>query len=390
MNIASLTLDFIEIPLRAPFETSFGVETVKSCWLLTVESDGVRGYAETVADVEPLYGPETHATVYYALKNHLWPRLQSLDINDPQAIWQAFGAIRGNNMAKAGLEMAIWDWYARSQKQPLYALLGGDPRRTEVPVGVSIGIQPNDMALIDMAQAYWQKGYQRLKIKIRPGRDIGPLQALRRAMGPDVPIMADANSAYQLQDAQGIAQWDDLSLMMIEQPLGATDIIDHATLAQSLRTPICLDESIESDDDARVAIKIGAAAIMNIKLGRVGGHQMARRIHDLAYAKGVPVWCGGMLETGIGRAHNLHMTTLPGFTLPGDTSASDRYFYEDLIDPPFELSDRGTLRVPSGDGIGVEPDPVRLKKFSQYHETWRGGKTSAKGGVPHGGQGARF
>ncbi|MDA8193621.1 MAG: o-succinylbenzoate synthase [Thermaerobacter sp.] len=390
MKIERVTLDFVEIPLKSPFETSFGVSTVKSCWMLTVEAEGLSGYAESVADVEPGYSPETHATVYYTLKNHVWPRLRAADLQSPEQALSAMTAVRGHRMAKAAIEMAVWDWFARARGVPLYRLLGGDGTRRDIPVGVSIGIQPHDQALTALADDYLRQGYRRLKVKIKPGRDLAPLTALRRAVGDTVPIMADANSAYRLRDANHLALLDDLNLMMLEQPLAEDDMVDHAELAKRLRTPICLDEAIESDEDARKAIAIGAAAIINLKVGRVGGLAMARRIHDLAVNQAIPLWCGGMLETGIGRAHNLHLTTLPGFTLPGDTSASDRYFAHDLIDPPFRLSPHGTLPVPQGPGIGVEPDPGRLARFRRYQEIWRRDEPGVRGGVPYDGSGARF
>jgi O-succinylbenzoate synthase len=286
-------------------------------------------------------------------------------------------------MAKAAIEMALWDWWGRAQRQPLWSLIGGDPGKREAPVGVSIGIQASPQALVRVAQGYLQQGYRRLKVKIKPGQDLVPLSALREAVGPEILIMADANSAYRLdRDLERLRQFDALDLMMIEQPLDEDDYVDHAVLAASLKTPVCLDESIRSGDDARRAIGLGAAGIINIKVGRVGGIASAQAVHDIALQNHVPVWCGGMLETGIGRAFNVHLTTLPNFSLPGDTSASDRYFDEDLIDPPFTLNPNGTLTVPEGDGIGVRPDPKRLSAVSSYQETWNLSRQGQRGGVP--------
>lgn len=384
MRIERITLNFVELPLKSPFETSFGVETVKSCWVLEVMADGISGYAESVADADPLYSEETHASVYYALKNHLLPRLMAQDIQNPEDVRRFLGPVRGNRMAKAAIEMAIWDWWAKSQSQPLWQILGGNPDKSRIPVGVSIGIQPTDAQLIKVAEEYLRQGYRRLKVKIKPGRDFEPLRALRRAVGDEVAIMADANSAYRLDDLAILRRLDALHLMMLEQPLAEDDYVDHGVLAAGLQTPICLDESIRSAEDARKAIGLGSAEIINIKVGRVGGLAEAKMVHNMAKTHDVPVWCGGMLETGIGRAHNLHLTTLPNFLLPGDTSASDRYFHEDLIDAPFVLNSDGTLSVPQGPGIGVELDPEKLRRFGTYHETWTHDElTAARGGKPN-------
>lgn len=384
MRIEQIDLDFVQLPLKAPFQTSFGTDVIKSTWIVTILAEGVRGYAESVADVEPLYNEETHASEYFCWKNSLLPRLAGMDIDTPEQVDQVLAPVRGNRMAKAAIEMAIWDWFARSQNQPLWKLLGGDPRRSRIPVGVSIGIQASSDALITAAQAYLAQGYRRLKVKIKPGLDVQPLTALREAVGPEVLIMADANSAYELRDLETLKALTPLNLMMLEQPLAEDDMIDHATLAQTLSIPICLDEAIRSDEDARKALELGACRIINIKVGRVGGHSVARRVHDVAARHQAPVWCGGMLETGIGRAHNLHLSTLPNFLLPGDTSASDRYFAEDLIDPPFRLNDDGTLSVPTGSGIGVEPSRDKLQRFTTHHESWPVQRQWKGGGIPHG------
>lgn len=384
MKIEEVQLNFVEMPLKTPFQTSFGTDSRKSAWVVQVKADGVVGWAESVADVEPLYSEETHASIYYALKNHLLPRLSATEILDPEAVDAILAPVRGNRMAKAAIEMAIWDWFARKEGVPLWKRLRGDPNRMRIPVGVSIGIQPSAKQLIEVAEGYLSEGYRRLKVKIKPGTDRERLEALRRAVGEAVPIMADANSAYRLSDTEHLATFDALHLMMLEQPLAEDDMIDHAKLAQSIKTPICLDEAIRSDEDARKAIEIGACSIINIKVGRVGGLTVARRLHDVAEARGVPVWCGGMLEMGIGRAHNLHLSTLPNFRMPGDTSASDRYFAEDLIEPPFRLNNDGTLSVPEGPGIGVVPDPGRLARYSTYIEVWSSKTLGEGGGLPHG------
>ncbi len=383
MKIEQVILHFVELPLKTPFETSFGVETVKSCWILELKSAGITGYAESVADVEPLYSEETHASVYYAWRNHILPRLMDYDLDGPESVRKILEPVRGNRMAKAAIEMAVWDWWAKSLNQTLSQLLGGDPGKTRIPVGVSIGIQPTDQVLVDVAQQYLAAGYQRLKVKIKPGREFEPLSLLRHAVGDDVRIMADANSAYRLTDIPILKKLDTLNLMMLEQPLAEDDYVDHAELAREVQTPICLDESIRSAEDARRAIALGSAEIINIKVGRVGGLAEAKRIHNVAMENQVPVWCGGMLEIGIGRAHNLHLTTLPNFVLPGDTSASDRYFHEDIIANPFVLNSDGTLTIPTGPGIGVFPDPDKLKRFGTYHEAWDIPKWHLRGGKPN-------
>ncbi|OLZ10878.1 o-succinylbenzoate synthase [Sulfobacillus thermosulfidooxidans] len=369
MRLEEIQLQFISLPLKTPFATSFGREDTKRAWIITVRGEGIEGYAESVASDLPLYSEETHASVYYAIRDAIIPHLQG-HITDPQEISLRLQSIRGNRMAKAAVEMAIWDWFAKSERQPLYRLLGG--REVDrIPVGVSIGIQDTLEQLGAVAEGYWKQGYRRLKIKIRPGWDVIPLRMLRARLGDEVPIMADANSAYRLADRDHFKEFEDLHLMMIEQPLAYDDIVDHATLAKTLSTPICLDESIHSVDDARKAWELGALGIINLKVGRVGGYAPSLAIEAFARQHHIPLWCGGMLETGIGRAHNLHLTTLAGFTLPGDTSASDRYFWQDIITEPFALNADGTLTVPTGFGIGVDLDPKRMQEVCTYEETWK-------------------
>ncbi len=368
LEIDRITLDYVTMPLKTPFETSFGVELARHFYLVGVHGGGLSGYAETVAAEDPLYNEETNQTVHHMIVDVMAPRLLAAPISHPDEVSQRLRPFRGNRMAKAALEMAIWDWFGQRAAAPLYKLLGG--ARTDIPVGVSIGIQPTPMELVAIARDFWARGYRRLKIKIRPGMDIVPLAAVREAL-PDAPIMADANSAYTLDQIPVLKELDQLNLMMVEQPLAEDDIIDHAVLQRAIQTPVCLDESIRTRDDARKAIELGACRVINIKLGRVGGFSEARAIHDVAAQHGVAVWCGGMLESGIGRAANLHLTTLANFVLPGDTSASDRYFAEDLIDPPFRLTDHGTLAVPEGPGIGVAPDPERMTRYSSRHEELR-------------------
>jgi O-succinylbenzoate synthase len=365
LRIDGIGIERVVMPLKAPFETSFGVERERAFWLVTVEGGGLTGYAESVAGDEPYYNEETNDTVRHMIRDHLGPRLLGQPIEHPDEVLPLFAQVRGNRMAKAALEMAVWDLYGRVRNAPISALLGG--ARDRVPVGVSIGIQATPADLVTQATRFFAAGYRRLKIKIRPGLDLEPLRAVRRAL-PDAPMMADANSAYSLEAVSVFQEMDALDLLMIEQPLAEDDLVDHAELQALIKTPVCLDESIRTQDDAQKAFRIGACRVINIKLGRVGGFSEARRIHDVARAQGYPVWCGGMLESGIGRAANLHITTLPGFTLPGDTSGSDRYWEEDLVDPPFVLEPDGTMAVPRGPGLGVVPDPRRLKRYGGVHE----------------------
>lgn len=360
------------MPLKAAFRSSRGSEHARRFWLVGVHAEGISGWAEAVAGDAPLYTEETHTTVHHILVDHVLPRLFAQPISSPDAVSSRLADVRGNPMAKASVEMAIWDWFARRKATPLYRMLGG--RRADIPVGVAIGIQPSVQELVAVAREYWAQGYRRLKVKIQPGMDIAPLAALREAL-PDAPIMADANSAYTLADLSLFRELDQLDLMMVEQPLAADDLLDHAYLQDRITTPVCLDESIRSVRHAQQALMIGACRVINIKPGRVGGFREARAIHDEARTIGVPVWCGGMLESGIGRAANLHLSSLPGFSLPGDTSASARYYAEDLINPGFVLTNHGTLTIPEGPGLGVEPDPDRLSHYRISREWIRAPKT---------------
>lgn len=373
MRIESAELRLITLPLLAPFTTSFGTQTDRSCLLVTVESGGVKGHGECVAMEGPWYSPETIATAEHLMRDYLLPRLWDVDLERPEDVWDRFAPIRGHNMAKAGIEMAVWDLWARSLNQPLAALLSapsGGEARSRVPVGVSVGIQPSPSALVETVEGYVGQGYRRIKIKIAPGRDIEDVRAVRAAL-PDTTLQVDANSAYTLDSGEIFQAMDDLSLLLIEQPLGPDDIVDHMVLQRELQTPICLDESIHSPDDARHALDLGSCRIINIKAGRVGGHRRSREIHDLCFSRGAPVWCGGMLETNIGRAHNVALATLPGFSLPGDISASARYYARDIAGPDFTLNtEDSTLAVPEGPGIGVEIDRPALEAATVRVETF--------------------
>ena len=368
MRIDRVEVRRLHLPLLHPFETSFGRTTTKSFLLVSASADGVTGYGEGVADDDPYYLPETNATVLHILRDFLIPLVFTLEIEHPRDLLPAFSRVRGHEMAKAALEMAVFELHARRQGAPLSRVLGGT--RTEVFSGVSIGLQRDTAALLDHVAREVAAGYRRVKIKIKPGADRGLVAAVR-ARFPQLPLMVDANSAYSLADASVFRELDQERLMMIEQPLAWDDLVDHAVLQKQIRTAICLDESIRSVEDARRALDLGSCRIVNIKAGRVGGLAASVAVHDLCAARGVPVWCGGMLESGIGRLANVHLQTLPGFTLPGDTAASARYFAEDLVDPPVSVSREGTIAVPTGPGIGHEVVWARVEKATEYKEEFK-------------------
>jgi len=364
MDIRKITLREVHQRLLSPFQTSFGTSDLRRMLLVEVEADGVTGWGESTAGENPFYSYETVETAWLILREYLWPVVSSKAIEAAE-VWDLLGAVRGHNMAKAALETALWDAEAKQKKVALAKLLGGS--REEIPCGVSIGIQPTLASLLARVEEALAAGYQRIKIKIKPGLDIGPVRALRERF-PGLRLMVDANSAYEVKDAAVLKQLDPFHLMMIEQPLGWDDIYAHAELQRRLETPICLDECIQSVEHARAAIEMGACRIINIKLGRVGGHTAARRMHDLCRAKSIPVWCGGMLESGIGRAHNIAMSSLGNFSLPGDISASRRYWAEDIIEPEVEVSNQGTIRVPSAPGIGFAPRLDRIESLTRRRE----------------------
>jgi O-succinylbenzoate synthase len=361
MQLRKVTLREIRMRLVAPFETSFGRTSERRILLVEVDSDGVGGWGECVAGEEPFYAPETVETAWHILRDFLWPAVRGREFAAAAEIDAMLARVRGHNMAKGALEAAVWDAEARQKGLPLWKLLGGELQ--EIPCGVSIGLQENDDELERRVEKELAAGYQRIKIKIKPGRDVGPVARLRERF-PRIKLMVDANSAYRLRDLPVLQQLDAYYLMMIEQPLGWDDIWSHAELQRRLKTPICLDECIHSEEHARAAIALGACGIVNIKLGRVGGYVPARRIHDLCREKGIPVWCGGMLESGIGRAHNIALSTLPNFTLPGDVTASRRYWAEDIIEPEVSVSAQGTIRAPGGAGIGYEPRRERIESLT--------------------------
>lgn len=368
MRIDQVILRHLKMPLKSPFETSFGREEDREFILVEAYAGGRPGYAEVPVMAAPLYNEETVGTAWHVLRDFLVPLVLGREMERPEETRELFRPIRRHNMAKSGIEGALWDLYAREKGVPLARALGGEKER--IAVGVSIGIQENLSALLKTVEGFLAEGYRRIKVKIKPGWDVKPVEAIRTAFGP-IPLMADANSAYTLGDLPMLQELDQYDLMMIEQPLAHDDIVDHARLQTHLKTPICLDESIHSAADARKAVELGSCRIINIKISRVGGLSEAKKIHDLCQERGIPVWCGGMLESGIGRAHNIAITTLPNFTLPGDTSASARYWEEDIIEPEVTMTDDGYIEVPQIPGLGYRPIPERITRFQVREETFR-------------------
>lgn len=367
MKIERVELHHIELPLVHPFQTSFGVQTIRPCILVAVHSDGLTGWAECAAHDGPWYSYETVETAWHVLRDFLIPPALGQHVAGPASVVQRFRRVRGHPMAKTALENAVWDLLARAENQPLSKLLGGVRQRVEV--GVSIGIQPTLAGLLARVDDFVGQGYRRIKIKIQPGWELEPLAAIRERH-PGIRLMADANSAFTLDDAPLFKKMDRFQLLMIEQPLGYDDIADHAKLQAQIETPLCLDESIHSPDHARWALEIGACRIINMKVSRVGGLSNALAIHEMCQEAGVPLWCGGMLETGVGRAANLHLASLPNFTLPADISATDRYYAQDIAEPAFSLNrEDSTITVPTGPGIGVEVQMERLEKVRLRHLT---------------------
>jgi O-succinylbenzoate synthase len=361
MKISRVTLREIRMKLLAPFQTSFGSAHERRILLVAAEVDGVIGWGEIVAGEYPGYSPETIDTARLILTEYLWPAVRGREVASANDVSPLMCHVRGHEMAKAGLETAAWDAEAKLKNVSLWKLLGGT--RREIPCGVSIGIQENHEKLLEKIEKELADGYQRIKIKIAPGRDVLACEAVR-ARFPDIRLMVDANSAYRLEDLPLLRQLDRFHLMMIEQPLDWDDIYAHALLQREIETPVCLDECIHAVHHARAAIELGACRIINMKLGRVGGHRSVRAIHDLCQANGIPLWCGGMLESGIGRAHNIALSTLPNFKLPGDVSASRRYWTEDIIEPAVEVSPHGTILPPEGPGIGFTPKLEMIERLT--------------------------
>lgn len=361
MKIESITLRELRMRLKAPFETSFGVTQNRRILLVEAVADGVSGWGEITAGENPFFSGETTDTAWHIVSEYLAPLLVGRSLGGAASVPGVLAPVRGHPMTKAGLENALWDIEAQQKKLPLATLLGGT--QSEIPCGVSLGIQKSVDVLLQKIETELAAGYQRIKVKIKPGYDLEVVKAIRGRF-PQVRLMVDANSAYQLDDGPDLKRLDEFYLMMIEQPLAWDDIYEHAQLQAQLQTPICLDEPISSARVAAAALALKACRVVNIKLGRVGGHSEARKVHDLCQALGVPVWCGGMLESGIGRAHNVAMSTLLNFVLPGDVSASRRYWDEDVIEPEVEVTPQGTIHVPTAPGLGYRPRRDFIEKLT--------------------------
>jgi O-succinylbenzoate synthase len=368
MKIEEIILRHIRMPLRSPFQTSRWIERDRECVIVQLRAEGLTGWGECVATQNCGYSYETTKTNWHILEDFVLPAVFASDLPDIAGYRAAIGHVSGHPMAKAGMEMALWDLFAQRAGVSLQKFIGGNGDR--VRVGVSVGIQETTGALLRVVDQYLAEGYRRIKLKIKPGRDVGDVAAVRKAH-PVLMLQVDGNSVYRLSDAEHLKALDDFDLLLIEQPLGDDDIIDHAKLQPQLKTPVCLDESITSTTHARWALELGACRVINIKPGRVSGMHEAMRIHDFCRERGAPVWMGGMLETGIGRAANVAVASLPGFTLPGDISASARYFFEDIVDPPFGLNPDSTLSVPTGPGLGVNVRLDALEKVTLRRETYR-------------------
>jgi O-succinylbenzoate synthase len=361
MKLSRITLYPLKMPLVAHFETSFGRIYDRECVLVKIEAEGLVGWGECAADRDPGYSYETTGTVMHILREFALPLLVGQEVADAADLQRRLGKIRGHHLAKAGVEMALWDLLGKRDGRSLKDMLGGV--RDQVAVGVSVGLQDTTADLVKAVTGYVEQGYRRIKIKIKPGRDVSEAEAVRAAF-PAIKLQVDANSAYSLETAHVLRPLDDLDLLLIEQPLFEDDIWDHRLFQQQLRTPVCLDESVISPRHARYAVEMNACRIINIKPGRVGGLSQGVEIHDLCQKAGMPVWCGGMLETGIGRASNLAIASLPGFTLPGDISASDRYYTRDVTAERFVLNSDSTITVPTGPGLGVTVDEAAVQAFA--------------------------
>ena len=372
MKLNRVELRRIHLSLVAPFETSFGVQTERDVLLVKAITTEGEGWGECVAGEEPTYSSEYVDGAQHALINHLLPRLMGQPQIQAEDVGRLLRPVHGHQMAKAAIEMAILDAQLRARGESFGKYFGAV--RSAVDCGVSVGIHRSIPELLETVGGYLEQGYRRIKLKIKPGWDVEPVRAVRERFG-DVALQVDANTAYTLSDAALLAQLDPFDLLLIEQPLPEEQVLAHAELARSVRTPICLDESITSAQLAADAIQLGACRIVNIKPGRVGGYLEARRIHDVCAARGVPVWMGGMLETGIGRAGNVAMAAMPNFTLPGDTSASDRYYHRDITQP-FVLRE-GRLDVPSGPGLGVDVDLEFLESITHWKQAIRGTPSNA-------------
>ncbi|MCM3321184.1 o-succinylbenzoate synthase [Cytobacillus kochii] len=368
MKLKEVKLRHLKMTMKAPFATSFGSFQDKEFILLEATDElGNTGWGESVAFEVPWYNEETFKTNWHMLEDFLIPALLNKEMTHPAEVNEIFSSIRKNNMAKSTIEGAVWDLYAKRNQITLAKALGGEKKKIEV--GISIGIQKSVEDLLQLIEGYVNEGYKRMKVKIKPGWDIDVMRQVREKF-PDILLMADANSAYRLSDIQHLKQLDEFNLMMIEQPLASDDIVDHAKLQAEMETPICLDESIHSLEDTRKAVELGSCKIINIKIGRVGGLTEAKKIHDYCQEQGIAVWCGGMLESGVGRAHNVALTTLANFIMPGDTAGSSRYWEKDIITPEVVVED-GYITVPENAGIGYAPDLAVIEKYTIMEKTYQ-------------------
>lgn len=366
MKIKEIKLHQLEMDLKNPFTTSFGSQTKRFITIVeAVNTDGLSGFGECVAGEDPLYSEEFMDGALIAMKKYFAPLVIKNEIKHPDDVWDLLVPFKKNNMAKAGIEGAVWDLYAKENDLTLAEAVGG--KKTEVDVGISLGLEDTDELLLERVKEKVDEGYKRIKLKIKPGRDVEMLRKVRGKF-PDIPLMVDANSAYTLDDIELLKALDEFNLMMIEQPLSAGDIVDHAKLQKEIKTPVCLDESIDSYQAAKAAIELGSCEIINVKVGRVGGITESKRIHDLAEQHNIPLWCGGMLEAGVGRLHNIAITTLANFTLPGDTASSSRYWNEDIITPEV-VAERGVVQVSDQPGIGTKVDFDKMKKYLKQTDT---------------------
>ncbi len=368
MTIETIVLRELRMRLKAPFETSFGVTQARRILLVEVVIDGVSGWGEVTTIESPSYNSETTDTAWHIISDFIAPRLVGKSLDKAGDVAALLSAIRGHQMAKAGVENAVWDAEAQLRNIPLSKLIGGTLQ--EIPCGVSLGIRESPESLTRKVEEELKNGYQRIKLKIKPGRDFNFVAAVRKEF-PDILLSVDANSAYDLKDASHLKELDQFNLLMMEQPLQWDDIHSHAKLQSQIRTAICLDECINNAAHAEAAIEMGACRIINVKLGRVGGHTSARQVHDICQQHSLPVWCGGMLESGIGRAHNIAMSTLPNFTLPGDVSASQRYWGEDIIEPEVEVSPRGTIQIPTYPGLGFTVKRELVDQLTVRTRDWK-------------------
>jgi O-succinylbenzoate synthase len=368
MRVESVTLRKLYMRLKAPFEASFGTTHDRPILLVEMQADGLIGWAEVTSTEGPFYNSESVDISWLVIRDFLVPQILGNSFSSASEIPAIFSAVRGHEMARAGLENALWDIESQQRGLPLSLLLGGI--RKEIACGVSLGLQETPEKLLERVSTEVAAGYQRIKLKIKPQQDYAFIAAVRQAF-PDIRLSVDANSAYTLDDTDRLRSFDQFDLLMMEQPLWWDDIYNHAKLQKQIKTSLCLDESVHHLRGAQTAAELDACRIINIKLGRVGGHSSAREIQAYCLSRNIPVWCGGMLECGIGRAHNIAVSTLPGYTLPGDVSASQRYWVEDLIEPEVTVTAKGTIRVPQSPGLGYQVRRELVERFTSEKETWR-------------------